>query len=107
MINRYVNFDCNETYRLMKKYREFNACEVRILDYLMKHDVYMGSYQELTEVIGMKIGNISNVCKAINHLEKMGIVGVIRRESVHDGAITSYVDGFYLIDEWMYALLMG
>lgn len=107
MIDRYVNFDCNETYRLMKKFREFNACEVRILDYLMTHDVYEGSYQDLTEIIGMKAGNVTNVCKAINHLEKAGIVGVMRRESAHDGAITSHVDGFYLIDEWMYALLMG
>lgn len=107
MIDRKVGFDCNEIYQLMRKFRSFNACEVRVMDYMMKHDIFEGSYQKLTEVIGMKAGNMTNVCKAVNHLEKMGIVGVMRGNNDDCRGITNPIKGVYLIDEWMYALLMG
>lgn len=37
-----MNFDYGETYTLMRKFRELTKQEVRIMDYLMKMDVFEG-----------------------------------------------------------------
>ena len=47
-----MDFDYGETYILMRKFRELTKQEVRIMDYLMKMDVFEGTYSELAKAIG-------------------------------------------------------
>lgn len=49
-----MDFDYDETYTLMRKFRELTKQEVRIMDYLMKMSVFEGRIATLPKLLAMK-----------------------------------------------------
>lgn len=103
-----MNFDYGETYTLMRKFRELTKQEVRIMDYLMKMDVFEGTYSELTKAIGDET-LCSNVRKALLHLQSMGIVNIVNvyYEDEAKDHKSNPMKACFIVDGWMYAFLMG
>lgn len=103
-----MNFDYGETYTLMRKFRELTKQEVRIMDYLMKMDVFEGTYSELVKAIGNE-KLCSNVRKALLHLQSMGIVNIVNvyYEDEAKDHKSNPMKACFIVDGWMYAFLMG
>lgn len=103
-----MNFDYGETYTLMRKFRELTKQEVRIMDYLMKMDVFEGTYSELAKAIGDET-LCSNVRKALLHLQSMGIVNIVNvyHEDEAKKHKSNPMKACFIVNGWMYAFLMG
>lgn len=100
-------FNYNNTFKLMKNYKEkLNINETRIIDYLIDYDYVELSYTELTICLGLdKNIYTSNVRKAILHLEELGIVCIVRKETKEPGKTSRSMRACYLVDDWMKNLL--
>lgn len=73
-------YNYKDTYRLMRKFYNLGANEVRIMDYLMERDIAEVTYSKLTEEIGLdKKTMVSNVRKAILHLQELKLVCVVNK----------------------------
>lgn len=101
-----MDFDYGETYTLMRKFRELTKQEVRIMDYLIKMDVFEGTYSELAKAIGDET-LCSNVRKALLHLQSMGIVNIVNvyYEDEAKKHPNNPMKACYIVAGWMYALL--
>ena len=100
-------YDYKQTYNLMRKFNELSATEIRIMDYLMQTDVAKLTYSELTEVIGLdKRKMVSNVRKAILHLQKIGIVCIVNKYTEDERkAYSNPMTACFIVDGWMDNLL--
>lgn len=103
-----MGFDYGETYTLMRKFRELTKQEVRIMDYLMKVSVFEGTYSDLAKAIGDE-KLCSNVRKSLLHLQSMGIVNIVNvyYEDEAKEHNSNPMKACFIVDGWMYALLMG
>lgn len=103
-----TDFDYGETYTLMRKFRDLTKQEVRIMDYLMKIDVFEGTYSELAKAIGDET-LCSNVRKALLHLQSMGIVNIVNvyYEDEAKNHKSNPMKACFIVYGWMHAFLMG
>lgn len=103
-----MGFDYAETYTLMHKFRELTKQEVRIMDYLMKMDVFEGTYSELAKAIGDE-KMCSNVRKSLLRLQSMGIVNIVNVYSEDEAKDhnSNPMKACFIVDGWMYAFLIG
>lgn len=65
-----------KTYRLMRMFYDFSSYEVRIIDHLSDKRVVEATYTELTEAMGLRKSDVSNVRHALLSLRERGIVRV-------------------------------
>lgn len=102
-------YDYKQTYNLMRKFNELSVTEIRIMDYLMQTDVSELTYSELTEAIGLdKKKMVSNVRKAILHLQELKIVCIVNKYSdVECKAHSNPMRACFIVDGWMDNLLNG
>ena len=93
-------------YKLMRKFYELGVNEIRIMDYLTDRDYAEVTYSELTEAIGLEKKAVSNVRKAIIHLQELKLVCVKYKYAEDEGKTRcNPMKGCYVVDEWMKNLL--
>lgn len=100
-------YDYKQTYNLMKKFNELSITEIRIMDYLMQTNVAELTYSELTEAIGLdKKKMVSNVRKAILHLQELKIVCVVNKYAEDERkAHSNPMTACFIANGWMDNLL--
>ena len=100
-----MEFDYQQTYQLMRKFRDLGNTEVLIMDYLMQTDVAEVTVSQLARIIGQ---DSSNTQKALNKLEKRGIVCIVRKyyEDERKGRCNPMKE-CYIVDGWLHCLLHG
>lgn len=98
-----LDLDYQQTYQLMRKFRELGKIEVLIIDYLMSTDVAEVTYSELAKIIGK---DTSNTRKAVQSLENRGIIHVVYKsyDDENDCGCGPMVACF-IVDGWMHILL--
>lgn len=96
-----------DTYKLMRKFYNLGASEVRIMDYLMERDVAEITYSKLTEEIGLnKKTMVSNVRKAVLHLQELKLVCVVNKYTEGEcKANSNPMKACFIVDDWMDNLL--
>lgn len=103
-------YNNKKMYNLMKSFYKLSTYEVRIIDYLMqsKDEIIETTYSKLTEILGFdKKKNVSNVRKAILHLQDMDIVCIVTKHSGSTQETTNPMKGCFMVDNWMDNLLKG
>ena len=100
-------YNYKDTYKLMRKFYNLGANEVRIMDYLMERDVAEITYSKLTEEIGLdKKTMVSNVRKAVLHLQELKLVCVINKYAGDEcKANSNPMKACFIVDGWMDNLL--
>lgn len=100
-------YDYKGTYKLMRKFYNLGANEVRIMDYLMERDYAEITYSKLTEEIGLdKKTMVSNVRKAILHLQELKLVCVVNKYTEEECKTNSNpMKSCFIVDGWMDNLL--
>ena len=100
-------FSYQDKYKLMRKFYNLSASEVRIMDYLMERDYAEITYSKLTEELGLdKQKMTSNVRKAILHLQKLGIVYVVNKYAEDESPVSGNpMKACFIVDGWMDNLL--
>lgn len=95
------------TYKLMRKFYNLGASEVRIMDYLMERYVAEITYSKLTEEIGLdKKTMVSNVRKAVLHLQELKLVCVVNKYAEDEcKAHSNPMKACFIVDGWMDNLL--
>ena len=87
----------------MRKFSEFSATEILIMDYLMEIDIAKATISQLAKIIGK---DTSNVQKALNKLEKRGIVYIVRKYNVDEcEGCYNPMESCFIVDGWMHCLL--
>ena len=96
-------YDYKQTYRLMRKFASLSINEIRIIDYLMQTDVAELTYSGLTEAIGLdKKKAVSNVRKAVLHLQELGIVCIVNKYAENERKASSNpMTACFVVDGWM------
>lgn len=101
-----MNYSYKQTYELMRKFYNLGVNEVRIMDYLMDKDVVKVSYSELTENLGMDKKLVSNIRKAVLHLQKLGLICVVNRYLEDENkTYTNPMIACFIVDGWLDNLL--
>lgn len=101
-------FSHKDKYKLMRKFYNLSASEVRIMDYLMERAYAEITYSKLTEELGLdKQKMTSNVRKAILHLQELGIVYVVNKYYADDECQINPnpMKACFIVDGWMDNLL--
>ena len=94
-----MEFDYQQTYQLMRKFRELGSHEVLIMDYLMQRDYAEIGLNELAEIIGKHQAPTS---RAIRKLEQRGIVHVVRKKpGISRG---NRMVACFIVDGWLHVL---
>lgn len=98
-----LDLDYQQTYQLMRKFRELGKVEVLIMDYLMQRRYAEVTYSELGKIIGK---DTSNTRKAVQNLENRGIVHIVHKsyDDENDCGCGPMVACF-IVDGWMHILL--
>lgn len=93
----------------MRKFKNLTKNEVRIMDYLMKRDVAEGTYSEFTAELGLPKTFVSNVRKALTHLEKTGCVCIVRKydENEEQNHTNNPMTACFVADGWLNGFLVA
>lgn len=102
-------FDYGEIYTLMRKFKNLTKTEVRIMDYLVKRNVAEVTYSQLTTELGLPKTFVSNVHKAMKHLEMIGCVCIVRRHDEDDDRNHSNnpMTACFVADGWLNGFLVA
>ena len=100
-----MEFNYQQTYQLMRKFNELGKTEVLIMDYLMQRDYAEVTITQLAKII---CKDASNTQKALNKLEKRGIVCIVHKyyEDECEGC-SNPMKACFIVDGWMNAFLAG
>lgn len=102
-MNRALEFDYQQTYKLMRKFRNFSKDEANIVDYLMQLDAFEGTYSDFTRAIGAKDSCMTNIRKSLLKLSDMGIVHIVHKycDEERKGKRSNPMKACYIMDGWL------
>lgn len=93
-------------YTVMRKFYNLGVNEVRIMDWLAIRVYAEVTYSELTEAIGLEKKMVSNVRKAVIHLQELKLICVkYKYADGENNTRCNPMKGCYIADNWMQNLM--